>query len=282
MVTRVTVPELMAESERLVAELVALLPDWTADESDPLRYAIEQRVANKIIEYQELNASYRALIVSQSTGDDLDLLMANYNLTRNASESDAEFRARLPLQFAALSKDTDSYILVQALSYPGVSDASFIRRANYNVDVYIQATGYTDSNPPAGNPPVRPSTDSTLQAGLQTFMNSGTVGGISVSPWFSDFNVQNETRTDYTIDGTVTYQSPATEESIAAAITAQELVERRLGRTVQVSRFIAAALGVLGVNDAQLTLTPAPQAGTDDTVYVGSIGTVTYTEGTII
>ena len=137
------------------------------------------------------------------------------------------------------------------------------------VDVYIQGTGYVAST-------------ANLRTAVQDFLNNGVVNGVSVSPWFAQFAVQTETRTAYTIDGTITYQNPATEASIAAAITAQELTERRLGRTVDASRFVGAALGVLGVISATLTLTPTPPAGSNDTVYVGSIGTITYTAGTII
>ena len=279
---RVVVPELIAETNRMIAELQADLPDWTADASSPIRYAVAQRVANKIIEYMTLNGSYDALLFSRAKGDDQDLLMEWIGLERRAGESDDDYRARGRNQFNALDKDNNDWAPLQARTVLGVSDAAIIKRGNDNVDVYIQGPNYTDSNPPSGTPPVRPTTDSTLQAAVQEFLTNGVVNGVSISPWFAQYDVKNETRTPYTIAGTITYQAPATEATIAAAITAQELTERRLGRTVSVSRFIAAALSVDGVHDPRLTLTPTPAAGSNDTVYVGTIGTITYTLGTII
>ena len=124
MVTIITVPELLPEINRRITQLRTALPEWTGDVSDPLYYVVAERVQNLINELETLNSSAKQLIIATATGDDLDELMSNYNLTCNAGESDADLRARLPRQFQALSKDTESYVKVQALSQAGVSDVA--------------------------------------------------------------------------------------------------------------------------------------------------------------
>ena len=279
MVNIVNVPELIPLTDAKVAAVQLALPDWRADDNSPVRYAIGQRAADEIAEKELLNASGRALIVATATGDDLDQRLADFDLTRRAGESDAAFRARAPTAFRQLGGDTTSYVDRLALSVPGVADAAWIRGAGYNNTVYIQATGFTDSNP--GNP--RPAADSALQTAVQAALNAP-----DAKPWKSDFDVVNEIRTDYTVDGTILYQAPATEAEIRAALVASELRQRRLGQRIVASEYISAALAVMGVNDAQITLNAGaaalPAVGTDtvnSTVYVGALGALVFTVGTI-
>ena len=185
MVQLVTPPVLAAEVTRLTTELQTAIPDWRNDESSPVRYALEDRVREKIADYILLNTSGQALIVADATGNDLDHLLANFAMQRRSQESDADFRARVPAQWTGLNRDTAPGILNHVTGITGIDDASLTRGANYAVTVYIQAAGYTASVP-------------SLRTQAQNALNRD-----DFKPWYADYTVAAETRTAFSIVGTV-------------------------------------------------------------------------------
>ena len=265
MVQLVPIPQQGAEVVRRTNDLRTRLPDWRADQSSPLRYAIEQRVSELVSELTILNASGQALVVGDATGRDLDQLLANFAMLRTAGESDAAFRARVPDQWAALSRETEPGLLRRMIENTAADDASMVRGANYAVTLYVQGMDYTAS-------------DAALRTAVQTFANRATE-----RPWYSDFTVAAETRTAYTITGTVTLEAgfvqSQVETLVNTALDAALLAQQRLGRVPQLSPMIVAIHDVDGVTSVNLMAAPpATLTATADpsVVFTGTRGALTY------
>ena len=265
MVQLVPLPGMTTESLRLVTALQARLPDWRAEVSSPLRYAIELRVQDKIAELGLLNATASQLIVSDADGIDLDQLLANFDMARLPGESDADFRARVPDQWAALSRETEPGLLRRVVELTAAVDASMSRGANYAVTLYVQSAGFNAS-------------DAALRTAVQTTMNRA-----DVKPWYSDFTVQAETRTVYTVTGNVMLE-PGAVQSVVAPLVQQALddellKQRRLNMVPMLSPMIVAVHAVDGVLQVNLSVAPGnilTATAADSTVYVGSRGALTY------
>ena len=265
MVRLVTVPALGAEVVRLTTELQTQLPDWRADLSSPLRYATEQRVAEKISELHLLNDTARQLIVADATGQDLDALLANFDMVRAPGETDVAFRRRVPDQWAGLSRETEPGLLRRVVELTAASDASMVRGANYAVTLYVQAAGFAAS-------------DAALRTAVQTRMN-----GPTIKPWYSDFTVSAETRTAYTVTGSVTLEpgfvQSGVEPGVNQALDAALLAQRRLGRVPMLSPMIVAVHDVDGVQAVNLMAAPPAvltATAQDSTVFVGTRGAIAY------
>ena len=265
MVQLAPIPVLGTEVTRMVTELQERLPDWRADLSSPLRYAIEQRALQSISELTVLNATGRQLIVAYATGTDLDQLLANFDMERLPAESDAEFRARVPDQWAGLSRETEPGLLRRVVAITDAADASMSRGANYAVTLYVQAAGFTAS-------------DAALRTAVQTAMNAA-----DVKPWYSDFTVAAETRTAYTIAGTVTLAPGAVqsvvEPLVNAALDAELLKQQRLNSVPMLSPMIVAMHTVDGVLQVNLAATPTTvltATAVPSTVYDGTRGALTF------
>ena len=262
------IPALDAETARITTAYRVALPDWRADRSGPLTYVAEIEAQYNIDRLRLLNSSGEALQLRTATGADLDDLVALVGLTRRTGEADAALRARVPLQLRGLSAYSEPGILDHIRTLDGVSDASLVRGANYAITVYVQAAGFAASTP-------------ALRTAVQTALNAADYKFI-----FMDFAVAAETRTDYSVDGTITYDPAQTEAVIKplvdAAVNANLLAQRRLNRQLSVSAVQAAALSVAGVQAAVLAATPAPAAAADNTVPVAAIHSsgLTYQAGT--
>ena len=85
--------------------------------------------------------------------------MALVGLTRRGGESDAELRARVPLQLRGLSAYSEPGILDHVRTLDGVADASLVRGANYAITIYVQAIDFAAS-------------DATLRTAVQTALNA--------------------------------------------------------------------------------------------------------------
>ena len=262
MVRLVAVPDPDDEAVRLVAEVQTALPQWRASQSSPLWYALEQRAADLAAERALLNESGRALVVSDAVGEDLDQLLANFAMTRQAGETDAELRARVPDHWAQLANDTEPGIIRRALAVPGVADATMRRDANYQVTLWLQGAGFTAPT-------------EALRTAVMTAMNAR-----DAKPWYADFvvaAVAAHRRTDYTVVGTVglTADTALLRQQVIQAINDVALAERRLNRTTYLSQYTAAAHAVEGVVYTQLAFGGAQSAlttlaGAVDLVWVGS------------
>ena len=265
MVQAVDVPAVDVEVVRQIDELRALVPDWRADLSSPLRYATEQQVDLLIRNRTLLNATGRQLIVSEATGTDLDQLLANYGMVRMPGEGDRAFRLRVPDAWAALSRETEPGLLRRVIELSGASDASMSRGANYAVTLYVQDAGFTAS-------------DAALRTDVQQLMNRA-----DERPWYSDFVVSAETRTAYTVTGAVTLEmgfvQSQVESDVNAALDAALLAQRRLNRVPQLSPMIVAIHDIDGVASVNLVVTPGTAltaTATPSTVWVGTRGAITY------
>ena len=264
MVRLVDIPVFSAEVARLADDVQTALPDWRNDESSPLRYALEQRVRDKILDYTLLNESGQALIIADATGRDLDRLLENFDMTRRSGESDEDFKGRVPDQWTGLNRDTEPGILNYLRGIAGVSDATLARGANYAVTAYIQGPDYGATTP-------------TLRTRVQAELNRD-----DFKPWYADFTVGAETRTPYMLAGTVmmdttvTSNVMATQDAIDDALRALYNSNRRLNRSVVLSPFIAAVQNLDEVASVSLTFagagtTPSgPLAAAISTVWVGS------------
>lgn len=264
MVQLVTPPVLADEIERITAQLQADAPDWRNDQSSPVRYALENRVREKIADYILLNNSGQALIVEDATGNDLDQLLANYAMQRRSGESDADFRARVPAQWTGLNRDTAPGILNYVTGIEDVTDASLTRGANYAVTVYIQGPDFGASTP-------------TLRTQAQNALNRD-----DFKPWYADYTVAAETRNDFSIVGTVNLDTSVTRDVNAAqmvigpALQAVIDADRRLNRAVTLSRYVAAVQNLDEVSSVSLTFTGTgvtamgPLAAATNVVWVGA------------
>ena len=265
MVQLVATPDPGVEAVRLVGELQSQLPDWRADLSSPLRYALEQRAREKFAELSLLNVTGQQLIIGTATGPDLDDLLANFDMLRVPGESDAAFRARVPDAWAALSRETEPGLLRRLIEITPAGDASMMRGANYAVTLWVQDEDYDAS-------------DAALRTAVQTTMNSATE-----RPWYSNFTVSAETRTAYTITGTVTLEmgfvQSQVEPAVNTALDAALLAQRRLNRVPQLSPMIVAVHDVDGVASVNLVATPGAAltaTAAPGTVWVGTRGSLTY------
>ena len=265
MVQLVPIPDRGSEINRLVTALRTRLPDWRADFSSPLRYAIELRVLDSETELGLLNATGEQLIVSTASGPDLDELLTNFAMQRQPGESDQAFRGRVPDHFAGLSRETEPGLLRRVLLITDAADATMVRGANYAVTLYVQAAGFEAST-------------AALRAQVQSVMN-----GPDIKPWYSDFTVTAETRTAYTVTGTVMLESgfvqTAVEPGVNQALDAALLAQRRLGRVPMLSPLIVALHDVDGVQAVTLAASPPAvltATAQDSTVFVGSRGAIAY------
>ena len=265
MVRIVTPPDPAAELVRLVGLVQTELPGWRAETSSPIRYSLELRIQDRLLEIALLNASGEALIVGTAEGDDLNQLLSNFGMVRQPFESDAEFRARVPEHFAGLSRETVPGLIGRVIQQDEVADAAMTRGANYAVTVYIQEDGYTAST--AG-----------VRTAIQNYLN-----GPTVRPWYSDFTVAAETRTAWTLAGAVTLAPTGVESVVSplvdAAIDSALLLQRRLNRVPALSPITAAVQAVDGVDSVILTATPnsvLQASASPSVVFVGTRGAVVY------
>ena len=262
------IPALTQEVARIVAAYrVGLGPDWRADPSGPLTIVAEVEAQHNIDRLGLLNSSGLALQLRTATGADLDDLVALVDLTRRGGESDAELRARVPLQLRGLSAYSEPGILDYAMGLPGVADASLVRGANYAITVYVQATGFEPSTP-------------ELRTMVQTALNAPAYKFI-----FQDYTAAAETRTAYTVQGAITYSplgvQATVQAGVEAAVDANLLAQRRLNRRISLAAINAAALTVDQVQDAVLTISPAVRPASPAEVPVAALNraAVTYTQG---
>lgn len=265
MVQILTPPDPAAELVRLVGLVQAQLPEWRAETSSPIRYALELRVQDRVQEVALLNASGEALIVSTAEGQDLDQLLQNFGMVRQPFEQDEAFRARVPQHFAGLSRETVPGLIGRVVQQDEVADAAMVRGANYAVTVYIQEDGFTAST--AG-----------IRTAIQNYLN-----GPDVRPWYADFTVAAETRTAYTVAGIVTLAPTGVESVVSplvdSAIDSALLLQRRLNRVPALSPVIAAVQAVDGVDSVVLTATPnsvLSASASPSVVFVGARGSVQY------
>ncbi len=139
----------------MLADLVARMPEFTAlVESDPAYKILEVAAFRETLIRQRTNEACKAVMLAYAAGSDLDQLGANFNVARlvvdpgdpdaippvpPTYESDAEFRARIPLSLESYTTagSEGSYVF-HGLSADGdVKDVSAVSPSPGQVTVYV-------------------------------------------------------------------------------------------------------------------------------------------------
>lgn len=264
-----SIPEQATLSAALVAQMQTQLPEWTAQASDPGVYWADLMAAEMIRRATEFNASADASWLFTATAGALEDLVAQYGLARLPDETDAELRIRAVAQFSSRAVGTEQSALTDAFAAsPMVADASIqVDRAANEIDVWITAV-------PADDTPddIAPST--ALRTAVQAYLNESVRKLI----WI-DYAVLAPTVTTYQVAGAVVYARGADNPEVAATarLTAWMLERRTLDTLVSVSALTAAIFGP-DIVDVDLTSPAADLPKSKSVAYVGSVGTLIFTE----
>ncbi|AXG42674.1 baseplate assembly protein [Photorhabdus laumondii subsp. laumondii] len=224
-------------------------------ESEPIVKLLQENAYRELLLRQRVNEAARAVMVAYATGNDLDQLGANNNITRlilqNADdstipptpavmESDRDFRVRIPQAFEGLSVagPIGAYEYHARSADGRVADASAISPSPANVTVTIMSR--------ENNGIASPDLLNKVAAALNDE---------NVRPVADRVIVQSAKVIEYQIDA-VLYLYP-TPESEPIRIAAEQQMKRytetqhRLGRDIRLSA-IYAALHVEGVQRVEL------------------------------
>ncbi|WP_445495684.1 baseplate assembly protein [Photorhabdus sp. SF281] len=253
--------------ESLLAErkatLISLYPEEQQEaiartlelESEPLVKLLEENSYRELILRQRMNEAARAVMVAYASGNDLDLLGANNNITRlvlkpadNSTipptlavmESDNDFRVRIPQAFEGLSVagPVGAYEYHARSADGRIADASATSPSPANVIVTIMSR---ENNGVASQ---------ELLDKVAAVLNDE-----NVRPVADRVKVQSANVVEYQIDA-VLYLYP-TPEAEPIRIAAEQKLKRyveaqhRLGRDIRLSA-IYAALHVEGVQRVEL------------------------------
>ncbi|WP_350307490.1 baseplate assembly protein [Photorhabdus viridis] len=224
-------------------------------ESEPLVKLLEENSYRELILRQRMNEAARAVMVAYASGNDLDLLGANNNITRlvlkpadNSTipptlavmESDNDFRVRIPQAFEGLSVagPVGAYEYHARSADGRIADASATSPSPANVIVTIMSR---ENNGVASQ---------ELLDKVAAVLNDE-----NVRPVADRVKVQSANVVEYQIDA-VLYLYP-TPEAEPIRIAAEQKLKRyveaqhRLGRDIRLSA-IYAALHVEGVQRVEL------------------------------
>lgn len=249
------------------ATLIALYPDDQQQaiaqtltlESEPIVKLLEENAYREVIWRQRVNEAARAVMLAYAAGKDLDVVGANFNVTRliispaddtatpptpAVMESDTDFRLRIQQAFEGMSVagSTGAYQFHGRSADGRVADISVISPEPSCVTISVLSR---EDNGVASQ---------ELISIVKTALNDE-----NVRPVADRLTVQAADIVDYTIDATLyLYPGPesepikkAAEDKLKAYVNAQH----RLGRDIRQSA-IYAALHVEGVQRVELA---APQ-----------------------
>ncbi|EOC0418871.1 baseplate assembly protein [Cronobacter malonaticus] len=274
-------PEVIEELdfESLLAErkatLLSLFPEDQQDgvartlalESEPLTKLLEENAYREIIWRQRVNEAARAVMLAYAGESDLDVLGANFNVTRlvitppdettippvpAVIESDADFRLRIQqaLEGLSVAGSTGAYEYHGRSADGRVADISVISPQPACVTVSVLSR----------------ENDGTASAALLTAVRNA-LNDEDVRPVADRLTVQSASIVNYQIVATLyLYPGPEREPVRAAAeskLKAYISAQHRLGRDIRKSA-IYAALHVEGVQRVELT-TPAADIVLDKT-----------------
>lgn len=244
----------------MLADLVARYPEFSAlVESDPAYKIIEVCAYREVLVRQRANESAQAVMLAFAEESDLDHIGANFNVGRlvidagdpdavppvePTYESDAEYRARIPLSLEGYTTagSEGSYVF-HGLSADGdVKDVQAVSPVPGDVTVYVLSrTG-----------------DGTASAELLDTVDAA-LNAQDVRPLTDHVTVQSAAITNYTIQAQlVVYPGPDSDVVLAAAIAAAEEYATSVHRIAYdaTRSGIFAALHQTGVQNVILT-TPA-------------------------
>lgn len=259
------VPEQGTLSTRLVNRLRARLPSWTPDASDPAVYWADDTAGAEIARIEQHNDSADANWVVTATSQALRELANNVGiLTFPAGVTDDQIRQQIYDQFNALAPGTPPYDkLLARLADPLVADvARSLDRANDRATIYV--LDEDAENLPAAN-----------RTAIQAALN------VPNRPAFwLDYVVAAATITDYTVDATVTYRRGAEspEGTVLANLEATMLRLRKLDTAVNLADLSQGMWVRDIVTNVAFTSPATDLARSPDTVYHGTVGTLTFAE----
>lgn len=254
--------------EALLAEIKADLVERHPDvsdtlnlESEPLTKLLETWAYREMVWRARLNLALLASTLTYSTGDDLDVRAADYDVERKDNETDDELRSRCLLSLAALSVagPTSAYRYHALSADARVADAKIYSPAAGVVRVVLMAiddASYTD-----------------LAQIVYDALSADTV-----RPLCDTVEVTSATKLNVTVDATLYLTgSPDTELVEQAARNALDTymdTQRKIGATVSRSG-IYACLHQSGVNRVDLRLPASDIQATRDqypTLYQLTLG----------
>ena len=239
-----------ADQQEAIARTLAL-------ESEPLTKFLEENAYREVIWRQRVNEAARAVMLAYASGGDLDVLGANYNVSRliitpadNTAippiaailETDSDFRLRIQqaLEGLSVAGSVGAYEFHGRSADGRVADISVVSPTPACVTISVLSR---DGNGEAS---------SDL---LTTVRNA--LSGEDVRPVADRVTVQSASIVDYQIRASLfLYPGPEREPVLAAAaakLRAYITAQHRLGRDIRKSA-IYAALHVEGVQRVELAL----------------------------
>ncbi|MGM0912771.1 MAG: baseplate assembly protein [Pseudomonadota bacterium] len=267
--------DLVSESQR--AEVQATL----ALESEPLTKLLQENAYRELVWRQRVNEAAKAVMLAYSRGDDLDQLVANFEVERllidagdpNATppvpptyESDEDLRLRAQQAWEGLSVagPRGAYVF-HAMSADGrVADATAISPNPAEALVTLLST----------------EGDGTASQDLIDAVDAA-LSAEDIRPVGDRLTVQSAAITPYTVDATLfVYPGPEQEpilEAAEAALAIYITEQRRLGHDIRISA-IHAALHVEGVQRVELAA-PGADVVLDDTQAAHCTGTTVVIGG---
>jgi phage-related baseplate assembly protein len=203
----------------MIADLVARDPTFSAlVESDPAYKIIEVCAYREVLVRQRANEAAQAVMLAFAKGADLDHIGANYNVSRllidagdpdsippipPTYESDAEYRARIPLSLEGYTTagSEGSYVFHGISADGDVKDIQAVSPVPGDVTVYVLSR--------TGNGEASPELLDIVEAALNAQ---------DVRPLTDHVTVQSAAITNYTIEAQlVVYPGPDQEVVLAAA-----------------------------------------------------------------
>lgn len=248
------------------AQFIALFPEserpfWQARlalESEPITKLLEENVYFQLLERQRINNAAQATMLAYATGNDLDVIAANFNVQRLVVQAE-DLTANPPLP-EILENDTDFRLRTQ-LAFEGMSVAG--PRSAY---VFHALSAHSEVADVSVESPQPAQVTVTVLSRLGNGVASAEVlqavrsklNDENIRPIGDRVTVQSATIYDYQINAKLhLYRSPEYEPiKQQAQKRLEEYVQnrRRLGRDITLSG-IYAALHIEGVQRVEL-LTP--------------------------
>ena len=270
-----------------LARLTAEVPAWTTAniESDPIVKLIELQAEGELNLRQRVNDATRAVLLASATGTDLDLVAADYGVTRRVlraadpdadppvaevKESDESVRRRcwLSLEKATTAGSRGSYLAHALEAHTEVADAYPASPSPGVVDVIVASTE-GDGVP----------SDAVIAAVL------AALGPDDVRPLTDTVRTRKAKASTFALDATLTVRQGPSGEQAAADARAAVLAyiagdgTRRIGRAIDREKIAAALLAPAGSVSAVIT-TPAADVAAPLTLT--GAGSSAYYDGTLV
>lgn len=125
-------------------DLIALNPDYEAVlqmVSEPLTHLCEVVAYRELLMRERINSGAKSVMLAYATGNDLDHLVATYDVLRQTNESDAELRSRAQISFEGYSVagPKNAYVYHAKSASPQVRDVDVSSPAGGQVKLTVLA-----------------------------------------------------------------------------------------------------------------------------------------------